>query len=188
MTGLPLGALQRVGLPALLLGALLVGPVSAAPAAAEATACRVLSDHEGLQPLPGCQLHGDRLVLDKAALATLPYDQHGLAAVYAGDGYHYVRANGRHLPVITFDNGPDYVAEGLVRGRVGTRIGYFDTQFRQAFPATFDFGWAFEDGVARVCNGCRPGTPDDHGHTAMVGGTWHRIDRAGKPAYGLDTD
>jgi len=115
-----------------------------------------------------------------------PYDPDGLAAVYAGGGFHYVRADGRQLPVITFDNGPDYVVEGLVRGRVGARIGYFDTQLRQVFPATFDFGWAFDDGVARVCQGCRPGTPDDHGHIAMVGGTWYRIDRQGRPAMDAD--
>jgi len=166
---------------------LAAGLLAFATAWGTGSACTVLTEEEGLQPLAGCQWRDGRLTLDATALAALPYDQDGLAAVYAGGGFHYVRSDGRQLPVITFDNGPDYVVEGLVRGRVGQRIGYFDTQLRQAFPATFDFGWAFEDGVARVCEGCRPGTPDDHGHIAMVGGTWYRIDRQGRPAMDADT-
>lgn len=166
---------------------LAAGLLTSATAWGTGSACTVLTEEEGLQPLAGCQWRDGRLMLDATALAALPYDRDGLAAVYAGGGFHYVRSDGRQLPVITFDNGPDYVVEGLVRGRVGQRIGYFDTQLRQAFPATFDFGWAFEDGVARVCEGCRPGTSDDHGHIAMVGGTWYRIDRQGRPAMDADT-
>ena len=165
---------------------LLAGLLASAGAVAAGSGCLALTEEDGLQPLPGCRFVYGRLQLEPTALATLRYDTHGLAPVHAGGGYHYVKPDGRQLPVITFDNGPDYLAEGLLRGRVGTRIGYFDTQFRQAFPATFDFGWAFDEGVARVCNGCTRGTPDAHGHAAMVGGTWHRIDRNGRPAYALD--
>lgn len=168
--------------PLLLMGGLL----ASAMAWGAGSECTTLTEEDGLQPLAGCQWFNGRLVLDATALASLPYDQHGLAAVHAGGGFHYVRADGRQLPVITFDNGPDYVVDGLIRGRVGKRIGYFDTQLRQVFPATFDFGWAFDDGVARVCEGCRPGTPDDHGHIAMVGGTWYRIDRQGRSAMDVD--
>jgi len=149
------------------------------------TGCAALTEQDGLQPLAGCQWVDGHLELDAQSLVSLSYDRHGLAPIHAGGGYHYVRADGRQLPVITADNGPDPVVDGLVRGRIGQRIGYFDTQLRQAFPATFDFGWAFDDGVARVCEGCRPGTPDDHGHIAMVGGTWYRIDRQGRSAMGI---
>lgn len=166
---------------------LVAGLVASGIAWGADTGCTAFTEEDGLQPLAGCQWTDGRLALAPQALASLSYDQDGLAAVHAGGGFHYVRADGRQLPVITFDNGPDYVVEGLVRGRVGARIGYFDTELRQAFPATFDFGWAFENGVARVCEGCRKGTPDDHGHTAMVGGTWYRIDRQGRSAMDAET-
>lgn len=182
MAAVPTQAGTRGRVRSLLLVAGLLASASAWAAGAD---CQALTEEDGLQPLQGCRFIDGRLQLDANALAALPYDQHGLAAVHAGDGYHYVKADGRQLPVITFDNGPDYVVEGRLRGRIGTRIGYFDTELRQAFPATFDFGWAFDAGVARVCNGCVRGTPDDHGHIAMVGGTWYRIDRDGRPAYDL---
>ncbi|WP_312238689.1 WG repeat-containing protein [Stenotrophomonas sp.] len=165
---------------------LVVGLLAAGCAWADGSPCLALTEEDGLQPLAGCQFVDGRLQLEPRALAALSFDADGLAPVHAGGGFHYVKADGRQLPVITFDNGPDDVVEGLVRGRVGQRIGYFDTGFRQAFPATFDFGWAFEDGVARVCNGCTRGPPDEDGHVAMVGGTWHRIDRTGQPAYQID--
>ncbi|MCY1454268.1 hypothetical protein D9M71_713200 [compost metagenome] len=70
--------------------------------------------------------------------------------------------------------------EGLLRGRVGERIAYFDAALAQAVPGTYDFGWPFSDGIAQVCNGCRRGTPDGDGHTPMEGGEWFHIDRQGR--------
>ena len=94
---------------------LAAGLLASAMAWGTGSACTVLTEEDGLQPLAGCQWRDGRLALDATALAALPYDQDGLAAVYAGGGFHYVRADGRQLPVITFDNGPDYVVEGLVQ-------------------------------------------------------------------------
>ena len=82
--------------------------------------------------------------------------------------------------VLTWDNGPETPQEGLLRARVGNRVGYFDLTFRQVVPGTFDFAWPFQDGVAEVCNGCRRGTPDGDGHTPMEGGEWFHIDRQGR--------
>ncbi|WP_421569895.1 WG repeat-containing protein [Stenotrophomonas sp. PD6] len=147
---------------------------------AQAPACQRLTEEYGLQPLAGCHLDQGRPVLDAAALARLDYDPHGLAAVYAADSFHYVTRQGRTQAVITWDNGPDYLEEGLLRGRVGPRIAYFNAALEQAVPGTFDFGWPFADGVAQVCNGCRPGTPDGDGHTPIEGGEWFDIDRHGR--------
>lgn len=143
-------------------------------------ACQRLTEEDGLQPLAGCHLEQGRLSLDAAARARLDYDNLGLAAVYAGDSFHYVSRQGRTQAVITWDNGPDYVEEGLLRGRVGERIAYFDAALAQAVPGTYDFGWPFSDGIAQVCNGCRRGTPDGDGHTPMEGGEWFHIDRQGR--------
>lgn len=152
----------------------------ASPVLAADSTCRQLTEEDGLQPLPGCTLVQDRVQLEAATLARLDFDAHGLSALYAGNSFHYVTRGGRSLPVITWDNGPDYVEEGLLRGRVGTRIGYFNAALEPAFAATFDFGWPFRDGIAEVCNGCRRGRPDAHGHVPMVGGERFRIDRSGR--------
>lgn len=154
-------------------------PAAAAPAPAEGAACQALTEEDGLQPLPGCALVDSRLQLTPAALARLAFDAHGLAAAYAGGSFHYITRQGRSQAVITWDNGPDRVEEGRLRGRVGTRIGYFDATLEPAFAATFDFGWPFREGIAEVCNGCRPGTPDADGHVPIEGGTHFQIDRRG---------
>lgn len=130
--------------------------------------------------LPGCkQTAPGTLVISAAALAALQFDENGLAALQAGHQYYYVRRDGRHLPVITYDNGPDYFQEGLTRARVDGRIGYYDTQLQPAFGEHFDWGFPFENGSAEVCNGCHEGPPDAGGHTGIVGGTHFRIDRQG---------
>lgn len=130
--------------------------------------------------LPGCkQTAPGTLVISAAALAALQFDENGLAALQAGHQYYYVRRDGRRLPVITYDNGPDYFQEGLTRARVDGRIGYYDTQLQPAFAERFDWGFPFENGSAEVCNGCHEGPPDAGGHTGIVGGTHFRIDRQG---------
>ncbi|WP_079222673.1 WG repeat-containing protein [Stenotrophomonas maltophilia] len=158
----------------------LCGLMASGAALAQAPDCKLLTDEHGLRALPGCEVVGHTLKISAAALKDLDYDDHGLAVVYADQGFHYVDRTGRSLPVLTWDNGPDTPQEGLLRGRVGDRVGYFDLQFRQVVPALFDFAWPFKDGVAEVCNGCRRGTPDGDGHTPMEGGEWFRIDRSGR--------
>ncbi|MDF2817815.1 MAG: hypothetical protein K0S73_1755 [Stenotrophomonas rhizophila] len=158
----------------------LVALLAPAVGLAAPPACQRLTEEDGLQPLAGCHLEQGRLSLDAAARARLDYDNQALAAVYAGDSFHYVSREGRTQAVITWDNGPDYVEEGLLRGRVGERIAYFDAALAQAVPGTYDFGWPFSDGIAQVCNGCRRGTPDGDDHTPMEGGEWFHIDRQGR--------
>lgn len=155
------------------------GLLSAGTGLAQAPACHVLTEEHGLWALPGCEVVEGRLRLSADTLAQLPYDVHGLAAISAADSFHYVTRDGRTQAVITWDNGPDYLQEGLLRGRIGDRIGYFNAHLEPAFSATFDFGWPFSDGVAQVCNGCRRGATGQDGHTPMEGGEWFHIDRRG---------
>jgi len=137
-------------------------------------------DTSVFEVLQGCQ-QGDagKLEISASALARLHYDADGLAALLVGKQHYYLRADGRRLAVITYDNGPDYFEQGLTRARVDGQIGYYNTQLQPAFAARFDWGWPFQDGVAEVCQGCRPGKPDADGHTSIVGGTHYRIDRQG---------
>lgn len=137
-------------------------------------------DTDRFEVLPGCtQTAPGTLALGAGALARLRFDKNGLAALQAGRQYYYVRRDGTYLPVITYDNGPDYFADGLTRARVDGRIGYYDTRLQPAFAARFDWGFPFQDGSAEVCDGCREGTPDADGHAGIVGGTRFRIDRQG---------
>ncbi|MCF7750969.1 hypothetical protein KQ945_09455 [Bacillus subtilis subsp. subtilis] len=157
----------------------LAGLLWAGASLAQAPACKLLTDEHGLWMLPGCVVVDGTPRIETAMLAQLNYDEHGLAAVYAGDSFHAVTRTGRTQAVLTWDSGPDYVAEGLLRGRVGQRVGYFTPALEQAFPATFDFAWPFADGIAQVCEGCRPGAPDGDGHTPVEGGQWFHINRQG---------
>ena len=104
--------------------------------------------------------------------------------MYADQGFHYVDRTGRSLPVLTWDNGPETPQEGLLRGRVGSRVGYFDLKFRQVVPGTFDFAWPFQDGVAEVATAAGA-APDADGHTPMEGGERFRIDRSGRRVKGF---
>lgn len=158
---------------------LMAGLASTGHALAQGPACRVLTEEHGLWPLPGCEVVDGAPRIAADVLPDLPYDADGLAAVYAADSFHYVTRAGRTQAVLTWDSGPDYVEEGLLRGRVGPRVGYFTPALEQAFPATFDFAWPFADGIAQVCEGCRPGTPDGEGHTPVEGGHWFHINRQG---------
>ncbi|WP_245626238.1 WG repeat-containing protein [Stenotrophomonas humi] len=131
--------------------------------------------------LEGCQQAAPgALSITAAALAQLNFNEDGLASLQAGDQYYYVRRDGRYLPVIDYDNGPDYFQEGLTRALVNGRLGYYDIQLQPAFSARFSWGWPFKNGTAEVCENCHPGKPDAGGHTAIVGGQHFRIDRLGR--------
>ena len=104
----------------------LLGVLVTATATAQAPACKLLTDEHGLWPLPNCEVVDHRPKISADTLKDLNYDDHGLAVVYADQGFHYVNRKGRSLPVLTWDNGPETPQEGLLRGRVGSREGAAD--------------------------------------------------------------
>src|SRR5689334_11782766 len=136
----------------------------------------------GMQDLhPKCaQLVNGQLHVEKADLARMWFDANGLAWLLVSGQHYYVKRDGSTLPVIAYDNGPDYFAEGLVRSRVNDKIAYYDQAFRQVIPPRYDWGTPFLNGLAWVCHGCAPGPRDDDGHFQVVGGLWGGIDRTGK--------
>ncbi|KMM76966.1 hypothetical protein ACP93_04295 [Xanthomonas sp. NCPPB 1128] len=163
-----------------------LGAMPAAAAQPATEACR-LGDPNTDRPLvPGCRLGADeRLALTPQALRGLHFDRDGLALLSVGARFYYVRADGRSLPVITWDNGPDGFTEGLTRGIFHGRIGFYDRQLREVIAPVHDFAWPFEHGVAAVCDGCSAGTPDTDGHTPMQGGRWYSIDRHNREVSAL---
>jgi len=80
-----------------------------------------------LEPHAGCAVReGAELKISEDHLKRLHFDADSLAQVLIDGQWFYVKPDGRKLPVVTYDNGADYFAEGLVRSSVGAQIAYFD--------------------------------------------------------------
>lgn len=132
---------------------------------------------EMLGPGKSCARWVDgQLVVAPAVRKRLTYGKYGLGQLLVlgtGGGWHYVKKSGETLPVITFDNGADYFAEGLTRGVVDGRVAYFDPDFHRVAGPYAD-ATPFRNGRAAVCQGCSKsnGTSRD--------GQWGFIDRTGK--------
>lgn len=110
------------------------------------------------------------------------------ADVLVNGQWHYVRADGRSLAVVTYDNGPDYFSEGLVRARRDGKIGYYDERLEPVVAPRYDWGWPFEGGLALVCSGCEEYRPPGDEHTQRVGGSWAVIDTQGNEVIGFSKD
>jgi hypothetical protein len=93
-------------------------------------------------------------------------------------GWYYVTPTGRTAPVLTYDNGADYFAEGLARTILKGKVGFIDPELAAVIPPTWDFAFPFSGGVAVVCNGCRRYPVDDE-HWELRGGVWGYIERSG---------
>ncbi|MFC6839716.1 WG repeat-containing protein [Xanthomonas theicola] len=91
-----------------------------------------------------------------------------------------MRTDGGSLPVIVRDKGPDAFAQSLTRGIFNGRIGFYDRQLREMVAPVHDFAWPFADGIAQVCDGCRPGPPDGDARTPLQGGRWYSIDHSNR--------
>lgn len=104
----------------------------------------------------------------------------GLAAIFVPTGWYYVTPAGRTAPVLTYDNGPDYFAEGLARTHRSGKVGFIDHALAERIPPVWDFAFPFDGGVALVCQGCRSHPTEDGEHFEQRGGLWGYIDREGK--------
>lgn len=134
----------------------------------------------GLESHPGCAVReGGRVRVSEAHLAQMSFSEEGLASALIDRQWYYLRRDGKLLPVLTYDNGPDSFSEGLTRSLVDGKMAYFDAELRQVVAPKYDWGWPFEDGRALVCLGCKAGAPDGDGHTSIKGGRWSYIDKNG---------
>lgn len=104
--------------------------------------------------------------------------------------YHYLSAvlllcscgSVRHYAAFQYDNGDDYVSEGLYRivDRKG-RIGYADETGKTVIRPRFAFGYPFEGGKAKVTDsGERKEVAGSGGeHWYWESDDWYYIDRNG---------
>lgn len=118
------------------------------------------------------------LVLEPEAIAAVRARGHDPVAASVGSTLYYVNGAGRAVPVLRFDNGADYFQEGLARTVRDGKIGFIDRSLTVRIPPTWDFAFQFEDGFARVCQGCRPVPVGEH--SQMRGGQWGYIDQEGR--------
>jgi hypothetical protein len=121
-----------------------------------------------------------KVVIAPTFLAAQPFSKAGVAHVLDDRKWRCISSSGRVLlEDYVFDNGPDYLVEGLSRFRSADgKIGFADDRCRVKIPARWDWAGPFEKGRARVCNGCSP--VSDGEHQTMVGGVWAEIDKKGK--------
>lgn len=79
--------------------------------------------------------------------------------------------------VFSFDNGPDYVVEGLFRVMRNGKIGYANKQGKVVIPCQFDCAYYFEDGKAKVSNNCK--RIKDGEYHRWISDDWYYIDKQG---------
>ncbi len=143
--------------------------------------CRYLTDRDGHESsvMGNCGelIDPDTLVIRQEHLKRLSFAD-GPAAVMAGDKVFYVSKGGKTVRTWMVDNGADYFSEGMARTLSKGKFGYIDKDLNVVITPQYDFGFAFENGVAMVCNGCTLKPGDEH--VEVEGGLWGSIDRSGK--------
>ena len=130
-----------------------------------------------------CELASDgNIVVAKQSLADMAFGPEGLGSIVVDNrGLYFVTRQGKTTPALMFDNGPDYVVEGLARTVKNGKVGFINTKLDPVVAPIWDFAFPFEHGVAVVCTGCvsTPASPSGE-HRTMTGGKWGYIDKRGK--------
>lgn len=79
-----------------------------------------------------------------------------------------------------FDNGPDYLEDGLFRVVRNGKIGYADKNGIIVIESKFECADQFENGIARVALNCKLEKEKyDLEHTRMESGSWFYVDKKG---------
>lgn len=91
---------------------------------------------------------------------------------------------GRKLyEVYTYDNGPDWLSDGLFRIMRNGKIGYADAEGQVRIEPRFACAGQFEGGRAKVAVQCQ--LVNDGEHTYMQSEAWFYIDRTGEIVDGI---
>ena len=97
------------------------------------------------------------------------------------DRYEWIGINqkGQRLyQIYPFDNGPDYVSDGLFRIVKDGKIGYADSTGKIVIPPTFACAYPFSNGEAKVSLDCV--LEKDQEHTIPKSDNWFNIDKTGQ--------
>ena len=138
-----------------------------------------------------CELTSNgEIVVAPQSLAGIEFGPEGLGAILIDpQRLYFVNRRGKTAPALNFDNGPDYVVEGLARTVKNGKVGFVNTELDQVVAPVWGFAFPFEHGVALVCTGCAPAPafPGDE-HLKMTGGKWGYIDKRGKIVVPVEYD
>lgn len=166
---------------------------AAASALLLAVSCTRSSDHvqdrhidcrsfPNLAPV-ACDLKSDgNIVVAEQSLKEITFGVEGLGSIVVDDrDLYFVTRRGTTTPALNFDNGPDYVVEGLARIVKNGKIGFVNAELDPVVAPVWDYAFPFQHGVAVVCSGCasRPAAPGDE-HRTVTGGKWGYIDKRGR--------
>lgn len=77
-----------------------------------------------------------------------------------------------------FDNGPDYIFDGLFRIRRNGKIGFANKKGEIVIEPKFDCAYPFENGKAKVAYDCET-IKDDLDHSTWESSNWFYIDKNG---------
>jgi hypothetical protein len=78
-----------------------------------------------------------------------------------------------------FDNGPDYLEDGLFRFVENNRIGFANSKGQKIIPAQFDFASPFSEGLAAFNIGGKMEKWDQE-HSTWNGGLWGFVNKRGQ--------
>jgi len=106
---------------------------------------------------------GQTYVMHPRVLAALALDP-GVQVFEARSrcGIFYVRRDGRALPTQPFDNGADYLCDGLTRVVMDHKYGYMNARLEVVVPVAYDFAFPFRAGTGVVCNQCQSHPNGEH--------------------------
>jgi hypothetical protein len=79
--------------------------------------------------------------------------------------------------VLSIDNGPDYVKDGLFRIRKNGKVGYANLGGKIIVKPIYSAAMPFSNGYAAVCIGGKTVSEDEH--TITIGGKWGNFDTLG---------
>ncbi len=155
------------------------------------TSC--LYDFE-LGVIPDClQKAGNgELSVKQQVLKQLPFDSHGLAAVKSlTNGWMYVSRTGKVVisGVPTMDNWADTFHDGLVRVVRNEKYGFSNRKGQLVISPVYDGAMNFENGKAKVCNGCTIKCVEQEcEYSVFSGGNWFQINTSGTVVSRIPTE
>lgn len=79
--------------------------------------------------------------------------------------------------IFTYDNGPDYESQGLIRIVENEKIGFANLKGEIIIPPQYDAALPFNDGLAAICEGCIKIKTGEH--KELIEGLWGFIDKEG---------
>jgi hypothetical protein len=86
--------------------------------------------------------------------------------------------NKKLYDVFNYDNGPDYIVEGLFRIKVNEKIGYANDIGEIVIKPQFKCAFPFENGIAKVSETCEKRQVGEH--SMWIGDYWFYIYKNGK--------